>query len=657
MAEFKLVEFGHGGDYNPDQWLDYPEVLDEDIRLMKLASCNLMSVGIFAWAKLEPEEGKYDFGWLHSIIDKLYANGINVLLATPSGARPVWMSQKYPEVLRFLNDRRNHYGDRHNHCFTSPVYRSFVTKMNTRLAEEFGAHPGVKGWHVSNEYSGECHCEYCREAFRNWLKRRYGTLEKLNKEWWTGFWSKTISSWDQIEPPEPNGEHSLIGLSLSWRRFVSDQTLDFIKTEIAPMRKICPDKPVTINTMYIYDLDYQSYADTLDFFGYDAYPRWGSGDDAAVAREYAFIYDYVRGFNGKCWSLMESTPSQVNWQDHCKLKRPGMHMLASMQAVAHGSDTVMMFQWRKGRGGTEKFHGAVVGHDGTEFTRTFRDVSEVGDRLKRLKPMVNADVKSDAALIFDLETRWALDLAQGPQHDKQYHETQQEHYEALMRQGINIDVISQDKSFDGYKLIVAPYLYMLKPGTAEKLTRFVENGGNLVLTYMSGLVNENDLCYLGGFPGPLKELCGLTVEETDGLYPGDENSISVNGGEAGIGGSYKCGFICDIVHTTTAKTVGTYGSDFYAGTPALTVNSFGKGKVWYIASRAPELLFDLYAKLVKEAGVEQIASEIPKGVNVCRRVKDGKKYDFIMNFNNEPVEVNAGKKLTLAAYGCEIIER
>ena len=293
MAELKLPFIGHGGDYNPDQWLDRPDILEEDIRLMKLAGCNLMSVGIFAWSALEPEEGRYDFDWLEGVLDRLQAAGISAFLATPSGARPAWMSQKHPEVLRVRPDGlRNLHGGRHNHCFTSPVYRGFVEKMNTALARRFGNHPAVVGWHISNEYGGECHCELCQRAFRDWLKARYGTLDALNHAWWTGFWSHTYTDWEQLHSPTELGETSVHGLTLAWRRFVSHQTADFLRAEAAPLRRLTPHLPVTTNLMELFGgLDYFELAREIDFASYDSYPRWGGPDPEGLALGAAFNFD------------------------------------------------------------------------------------------------------------------------------------------------------------------------------------------------------------------------------------------------------------------------------------------------------------------------------------------------------------------------------
>ena len=417
MAEWKCPVFGHGGDYNPDQWLHDEHVLEEDVRLMKLSHCNIMSIGIFAWAALEPEEGVYTFDWLERVIDRLYENGISVLLATPSGARPAWMSQRYPEVLRVREDGlRNTHGIRHNHCFTSPTYRLKVHEINTRLAERFGKHPGVVGWHVSNEFSGCCYCDLCKNAFRDYLKREYGSLDEINRNWWTAFWSHTYTDWSQIDPPSRYGEDCVMGLNLAWQRFITYQTVDFIKNEIEPLRRLTPDLPVTTNFMNRFDgLDYSKFKDVIDIACWDSYPLWGrdANSDAEIALNTAFYHDYIRSILQKPWVLMESTPSVTNWQEVSKLKRPGMHLLSSMLAVAHGADSIQYFQWRKSRGASEKLHGAVVDHVGHENTRVFRDVTSVGEYLLNIKPVLGSIAHAQAAIIYDCEDRWAIKDARG----------------------------------------------------------------------------------------------------------------------------------------------------------------------------------------------------------------------------------------------------
>ena len=626
MPELNLPFIGHGCDYNPDQWRDYPEILEEDLRLMKLAGCNLMSVGIFAWTALEPEEGKYDFDWLENVLDRLHGAGVSVFLATPSGARPAWMSKKYPEVLRVRADGlRNFHGERHNHCFTSPVYRGFVNRMNTALAKRFGHHPAVVGWHISNEYSGECHCELCQAAFQEFLKEEYGTLDALNAAWWTGFWSKTYTDWDQLHSPSPVGENALHGLNLAWHRFCTRQTTDFIRKEAEPLRAFTPHLPVTTNLMELFgQLNYFELADALDFASYDSYPLWHHLEDEWVADGAAFNFDLMRCLKQRPFALMESTPSQVSWKDVCKLKKPGMHFASSLQALAHGADTVQYFQWRKGRGGCEKFHGAVVGHAGHENTRSFRDVKQVGDALKKLTDVKGTMPKCDVALICDTENRWAIDDCQGPRRELYYIPTVLEHYRALSRGGVNIDVIDTSRDFSGYKLVAAPMLYMLRPGVAERLTEFVRNGGVLICTAMTGRTDRDDLCFMGGFPGPLRETLGIWIEEVDALMDEERNRVALGGA------TYDCQTVCDLIHAESAQVLGTYASDFYAGEPCVTRNDLGSGAAYYIATRPDADCLDAFYKIAFErAGLTPLVENLPHGVQVTQRGDTL----FVMNFS------------------------
>ncbi len=643
----KLKGFMHGADYNPDQWQHAPDILEEDIRLMKLAKCNVMAVGIFAWAALEPEEGTFTFEWLDRVLDRFADNGIYAWLATPSGARPAWMSAMYPEVLRVESNRiRNLHGGRHNHCYTSPVYREKTRIMNEKLAERYAYHPAVIGWHISNEYGGECHCELCQAAFRDWLKDRYGTLEALNGAWWTTFWSHTYTDWGQIESPAPHGERMVHGHNLDWKRFVTDRTIDFCRHEIAPLRAIRPELPVTANMMDWFEgLDYRKFADILDVISWDAYPTWHDlKEPGQVAAWFAFNHDLFRSLKGgKPFMLMESTPSMTNWQPVSKLKRPGMHSLSSLQAVAHGSDTVQYFQWRKSRGSSEKLHGAVVDHAGHEHTRVFGDVAELGETLERIAEVAGSAVPAQAAIIADWDNRWAVKDSQGPlNRGIDYERTVMQHYRAFWELGVPVDIIGSDDDFSKYKLIAAPMMYLCTERAGAAVEAFVAGGGTFVTTYWSGIVNESDLCHLGGFPGPLRRTLGIWSEEIDGLHEGEQNALLCRDGKLpGLKERYDVYDLCDLIHTEGAEALAVYESDFYAGRPALTVHEFGQGKAYYLAARAKEPFYlDLYRLLVQEAGVARVVdAELPSGVTAQMRTDGTYEYVFLLNFSDTEQEV------------------
>lgn len=661
----------HGGDYNPEQWLDMPEILEQDIECFKAAGINTVSVGIFSWAMLEPEEGKYNFAWLEQVIDRLWENGISVILATPTGARPKWMADKYPEVLRVAPDRhRNLFGARHNHCYTSPVYREKMRLINSQLAQKFDKHPAVILWHISNEYGGECHCPLCQQAFREWLKERYGTIEKLNKAWSTMFWSHVYNSFDQIESPSERGETGLHGLNLDWKRFVTHQTKDFVKAEIQALRDAGAEKPATINMMYDFkQLNYHKFADSLDIISWDTYPLWHKYPDAQVAADTAMQHDIMRSLKKAPFLLMESCPSATNWQGVSKLKKPGMLEAASLQAVAHGSDSVLYFQMRQSRGASEKFHGAVIDHYGGQDTRVLREVGQVGDDLKKLQQIRASQTVSEAAVVFDWENRWAMEDAQGPRNKGLYYkETVQKSYNAFRRMGLNVDMIDMEQTLEEYKIVAAPMVYLFRADFEKKVRAFVENGGTFIMTYWSGIVDETDLSFLGGTPHDLMDVFGLRSTEIDGLYDWECNH-AVPAAGAPFARTYTCKNLCDLVSVTTAEALLTYQEDFYQGMPALTKNRYGNGTAYYIcADMEQDFYNDFYRLLAEKAEISlPVAWEIPEGIEVATRESEDTQYLFVQNFNAEAVrvplaeedgEVLVGKKTNeLPGYGSVVLRR
>lgn len=689
----------HGADYNPDQWLHVPEVIDEDFRLMKLAKCSIMNIGIFAWAALEPVEGEFHFEWLDGIMDRLAESGMYACLATPTGARPRWLATQYPETNRVRADRTLELpGTRHNHNYSSPVMREKTQIINTKLAERYAGHPALLIWHISNEYGGEDHSEYSQTAFRQWLKARYNNdLDGLNKAWWTSFWSRTYQDWDQILSPAPHGERAVHGLVLDWKRFVTHQTVDFMRHEIEPLRRITPDIPVTTNFMENYPgLDYFRFAEVMDIASWDSYPRWhtpaerpgqapgdgitgqgpgsstaAAGDDtdgaspSADLRDYeraadvAFMHDLVRSVkDGKPFMLMESTPSMTNWQQVGKRKEPGMHTLSSMHAVAHGADTIEYFQWRKSRGAWEKFHGAVVDHVGHEHTRVFGEVADLGSLLESISEVAGSRVPAQTAVVFDWENRWAIETAQGPRNDGRtaYLETVITHYRQLWKLNIPTDVIDQTMPLDGYKLVLAPMAYMLRPGFAERVEAFVKAGGTFVATYWSGIVNETDLCFLGGFPGPLRGVLGIWSEEIDALPVGETRSCSFEPDNAlGLDGGFTVGELCDRVHTEGAEVVARYRDGMYREFPALTRHESGAGEAWYLAARHAEHdLAAFYRALASRTGLTpSLDGQLPAGVAVGLRENASYRYYFVQNYTPDAVTVTlpGGRNFTLVDTG------
>lgn len=654
----------HGGDYNPDQWLSQPEIIEEDFRLMKLAGTNTYTLGTFAWSALEPREGEFHFEWLDDIFDRIEKAGGNVILATPSGARPAWMSGKYPEVLR-TNERleKLHQGGRHNHCPSSPVYREKVGIINRKLAERYGKHKALLMWHISNEYSGECHCELCQENFRKWLENKYKTLETLNEAWWGPFWSHSISDWSEIEAPSVLGENAVHGMNLDWKRFVTDLTIDFYQQEIKPLRELSPEVPITTNFMADTDdlipfqsLDYGKFAKEVDILSWDCYPAWHNTKEetADLAAKVGFINDLYRSLKQRPFLIMETTPGGVNWHKVNKAKKPGMHRLSSMQLISHGSDSMLYFQWRKSRGSSEKFHGAVVDHDNSSDNRVFREVADVSRMLEKIKEVKGSNKKARAAIVYDWENDWALKDAQGfGAETKRYPQTLQEHYRYFWDHDIQMDVITPEHDFENYDLLIAPMLYLITEKTVKKLAEYVRQGGNLVSTYLTGYVEEHDLTWLGGWPQELKRVFGITVQETDTLYPEEKNILTYGGKK------FTIKDYCSVVETKEAKAQAYYQNDFYCGLPAVTVNEYGRGRAWFLGARTErDFLEEFYGRISKELSLSHsiLAVEDPD-VSVQSREKDGISYYFIMNFSEGKRYVRVETKLIDMLTGEEISGR
>ena len=633
----------HGGDYNPEQWLDRPDILEQDIELMKKARVNTVTLGVFSWSVLEPEEGVFNLDWLADIIHNLYANGIRTILATPSAARPAWLAHKYPEVRRVRADRvRELYNRRQNYCYTSSIYRDKVRVIDQKLAQRFGDDPAVILWHISNEMGGDCHCALCQAEFRRWLQARYGTLEALNKAWNARFWSHDYTDWEQIESPAPQGENAVQALALDWKRFVSDRHIDFLKFERDTVKEIAPNAKFTVNMMYRFDgIDYFKMAKEIDVASWDNYPTWHKPSETVegTALDTAMMHDLFYSMKDKPFLLMESSPSFTNWQPVSKQKKPGIAELAALQTVAHGADSVLYFQWRASRGAEEKLHGAVIGHDGRDDARSFTETVQVGQRLEALAEITAVKREKQAAIVHDWQNKWALEGSCGPRNAGMgYWDELKRHYNALAREGIAVEFVDQNADLTGYGLVVVPMLYLLTDAFAKKLCAFAQNGGTVIVTYWSGVVDESDLCRLGDTPYGLTELLGLRRTEIDGMYDGETRSCMPAAGCTLP--AAQASTLCEVAalgEENPAEPLSLYDEDYFAGHPAASVHRYGKGRAYYLASRFDEAFYRaFYHDAAKEIGLSPAWPEaLPEGVLAVRRGS----FVFVQNCTEQPATV------------------
>lgn len=630
----KVQKILYGGDYNPEQWSE--ESWEEDMRLLKDAGVNIVTLNVFSWAAIQRDDDTYDFGCLDKIMKLVKDNGLLVCMATGTGAHPAWMARKYPEVLRTeFGGQKRKFGARHNSCPNSSIYLKFAAKMARQLAIRYGKENNIVSWHIGNEYGGECYCDNCERAFRVWLKDKYGTLEALNKAWNTAFWGHTFYDWEEIVLPDTRSEHldgkrtMFQGITLDYRRFMSDSILKSYRTEYEAIKEVIPDAEITTNLMGAYQpLDYQEWAKYMDFVSWDNYP---SNEDSYA--DIAMKHDLMRGLKqGKPFALMEQTPSVTNWLPYNSLKRPGVMRLWSYQAMAHGADAVMFFQMKRSIGACEKHHGAVIDHVGTGNTRVYREVKQLGEELNKLEDQtLGGRTPARIGMIFDWDNWWALYHSAGPSNDLDYVNEWKKYYRALREMNYDVDIVSSKDDFSKYKVLIAPVWYMVKEDDDEAVRRYVAEGGCFVTGFFSGIVQENDLVVTGGYPGKLKDILGIWVEEYDALPKGMENSFVYQGVR------YPACIFCDLIHLEGAKQVDEsgYETDFYKGFPLLTGNSFGKGRAYYVATSSSSDFYHAFLNdICQEAGVSPVM-ETPQGVEASCRENEKGTYVYIMNHTDE----------------------
>lgn len=644
----KVNKIVYGGDYNPEQWPE--EIWAEDMRLLKEANIDIVTLNVFSWAALQPSEETYDFSKLDKIMEMVRDNGLQVCLATSTGAHPAWMAKKYPDILRTeFNGLKRKFGGRHNSCPNSPTYEKYSVRLAQKIAERYRDYNNIVAWHISNEFGGECYCENCEKAFRVWLKKKYQTIENVNRAWNTAFWGHTFYDWDEIVLPNLLSEHfeqdrsQFQGITVDYKRFNSESILECYKREYDALKAITPDIPITTNLMGFYKpLDYKMWAKYMDVVSWDNYP---SNEDSPA--QIAMSHDLMRGINGgEPFLLMEQTPSVTNWLPYNALKRPGVMRLWSYQAVAHGSDSVMFFQMRRTVGACEKLHGAVIDHVGTNETRVFREVKALGAELKELgEQTLGAVTDAKAAIYFDWDNWWAIECSAGPNCDLKYKDEIYNYYQALYKLNIPVDIVGPEDDLGKYQLLIAPILYMTKTGYDEKIRTFVKNGGTFVTTFFSGIADEHDLIVTGGYPGKLRDIMGIWVEESDALPSGAENHFTYRGK------AYPAKLLCDLSHLEGAEALSVYEEDFYAQMPVITKNQFGDGRAYYVATRSNEEFYQtLMADICEECGVESLLAP-QENLEVTMRRNENGRFLFLLNHADREQET------VMTEAGCGLLEK
>lgn len=627
--------FWYGGDYNPEQW---PEaVWPEDVRLMREAGVNLVTLGVFAWAKLEPEPGRYEWDWFDRIINLLHENGIRIDLATATASPPPWFAKLHPESLPVTREGVTLWpGSRQQYCPSSRAYREATRRLVTELARRYGDHPAVVLWHINNEYGchvAECFCDESAQEFRVWLQRRYATLAALNAAWGTAFWSQRYSAWDEIQPPRATPTFINPTQQLDWQRFSSDALLACLEIERSSLKQITPTKPITTNFMgFFKPIDHWTWAERLDVVSVDTYsdPAWTNAPE-----HNALAWDLTRSLGrGAPWLLMEQVTSQVQWRPHNRLKRPGQMRLWSYQAIARGANSVLFFQWRASQAGAEKFHGGMVPHVGTENSRVWREVTQLGQELQRLDALLPTRVHAEVAIVFDWQSWWALEGPAKPSADVRAIEQVWRYYEQFWAQHIAVDFVPPDADLSRYRLVCVPNLYLVTDTAAQNIEQYVANGGTLIMSFFSGIVDERDHIRLGGYPAPFRQLLGLRVEEFEPYTPDQRNRVRLADGT-----EFSCSLWSDLLDLEGAEALAHYTDDWFAGRPAITRNRFGRGTAYYLGTQPDKAGMRRVIEQAQQAAGVALLLNVPESVEIVQRTDGARSFLFLLNHTNATVAV------------------
>lgn len=631
-----------GVDYYPEHWPEERWAVDAE--MMQKAGINVVRMAEFAWIKLEPIEGVYDFSWLDRAIDILHNHGISVILGTPTGSMPAWVALKYPEVVATdIHGHKIPYGARKDNCPSSLSYRLLSQRITRAMAKHYKDNPAVIGWQTDNEFGGpNCYCDTCKAAWHDWLKKRFRSIDELNERWGTIFWSHSYRSFDEI--PLPRRGYNNPSLELDYMRFFSDQVVSFQKEQIDILREVCPHHFITHNLMGFFDnLDYYDLARDLDFVSWDYYYNYGSSwqDRMKSYARGSASHDLMRSLKHKNFWIMETSAGPAGGNTYDRNLRPGEMRRMNYQAVAHGADGLLWFRWRTCRYGQEQYWHGLLQHDG-QPNRRYREASRVAHELHKLAPDIEgAEVRAEVAIALSYDDRWAFRI-QPNSNAFNYIEHMMNYYKALAKQGVMVDFVDLERDdISSYKLLIAPTAYILTEAVADKLNGFVRGGGTAVFTFRSGVKDQENVPYAMTLPGFLRDMAGIRIEEYEAL---GNAQYAVSAGDK----RYRCAVFADWIIPETAKALAYYDERDLTDYAAATVNDYGDGRVYYVGtSFIDEEFYDgLMIDALQMAGVEALVAP-PAGVEVCTRYKGDVPYVFLLNHNEYAVEIVVPKGIEL----------
>ena len=635
-----------GSDYYPEHWPR--ERWREDARLMQAAGLNLVRMAEFAWDRMEPEEGSFDFSWLDEAIQILAEHGIKTVLGTPTATPPAWLMHKHPEIYLVNREgRRASFGSRRHYCPTIEVYHSYTRKIVRKLAEHYASNENVIGYQVDNEFGGSrtrgrCYCNSCHRAFQQWLEAKYRTLSRLNESWGTAFWSQTYSAWEQIPLPWPNEAPANPSLELDYYRFISDAWIKYQNLQVEILRNVSPGKFVTHNLMGLFpSIDYRKLGEPLDFVAWDNYPRFSQHLDPAAV---AMAHDLTRSLKNRPFWVMEQQSGPAGQNVMGTAPSPGELRLWTLQSIAHGADSIVYFRWRTCRWGAEQYWHGILPHDGKPGHR-YAEIKRAAQDMAKLKHLMCSAYPAQVAVMRSYDVLWAFE-AQPTSADLDYDQELKSYYRALHSLNVNIDVITPEAEYDKYKVIVAPSLYLTNDDIVQRLEKFVAAGGTLLLSFRSGVKDWENVVHEETLPAHLAGLVGASIADYTSTGRFESPNAPAQLAEVEFVHpeltSYRgtASVWCDILNLESAEALARYHGNFFNGTPAITLNKHGNGSVIYVGTSLNDVAIRELSKWILRTQGLQAPLGTPTGVEIIERRYNEKPVLFVLNHNSERATVS-----------------
>ncbi len=641
-----------GVDYYPEHWEE--NMWEQDVLLMKKTGVRVVRLAEFAWCRIEPKEGEFDFAWLDRAVALFEKNSIDVILCTPTNCPPLWLYEKYPNAVRTSPDGGHiATGIRGHRCYNDPDFVRLSHRVVDKMTKHYASVKNVAAWQIDNELeSNICACEVCTKKYRKWLKNKYGSLDELNQRYGNVMWSGEFSDWEQIKPPTEQYNRAWLNPAyvLDYHRFASDDMIEYVKAQAEIIRRNCPNIPVTTNCWFCENMpDLHKAFKALDFTSYDNYPPLKIPESADEYYSHSFHLDFMRGVKQDNFVIMEQLSGAMgSWAPMSRTTKPGMIKGYSLQAFAHGANEVIHFRWRTAAKGAEMHWHGLIDHSNVPGRR-FREFEDLCRTAETLTEITDTKLKSDVALIYSYDSDLALKIQ--PQTDGFYYYNQlKAWHDGFSHCGVNVDIISENEDFTKYRVVCAPAFYVCSEEISVRMNDFVKNGGTLILTCRSAVKDKDNGCYMQQLPAMFNETAGCKVSEYD---PVGYDRIDVYDN---IGDRYQCTSWCDVIECSTAKPILKYDASFYKSLPAGTVNEFGNGKCYYIGTVLFKSYYRELAKsILKECDID-IIDDLPERVEVTIR-ENARKYVYFI-FNNSEKKCDFafnGYDLSLAPFDMKII--